>query len=118
MTSNNSENPDFTVTPSTKPKTQGFVAGISNFHKLVVTVLRSYYKKLPPKNILYRNVIRFGKTTFLRDLVSRLIQGELYNYCQEPSNKLTQIFSEVLDYYAPVKQKVVRCNQVPFMTKY
>ena len=28
-----------------------------------------------------------------------------------------QIFSEVLDYHAPVKQKVIRCNQAPFMTK-
>ena len=49
---------------------------ISDFHKLV-TVLRSYYKKLPPKNISYRNVKRFEKATFLRDLDSRLIQGEV-----------------------------------------
>ena len=28
-----------------------------------------------------------------------------------------QIFSEVLDYHAPVKQKVITCNQAPFMTK-
>ena len=59
----------------------------------------------------------FEKTTFLRVLDSRLIQNELYNNCQEPYNKLTQIFSEVLDYHAPVKQKVVRGNQAPFMTK-
>ena len=37
--------------PRSFHKTQGFVTGISDFHKLVVTVLRSYYKKLPPKNI-------------------------------------------------------------------
>ena len=103
--------------PRSFHKTQGFVTGISDFHKLVVTVLRSYYKKLPPKNILCRNVKRFEKITFLRDLNSSLIQGELYNNCQEPYNKLTQIFSEVLDYHAPVKQKVVRGNQAPFMTK-
>ena len=44
---------------------------------------------------------------------SRLIQGELYNHCQEPCNS----FSEVLDYHAPVKQKVVRGNQAPLITK-
>ena len=98
-------------------KTQGFVAGISDFQKLVVTVLSSYYKKLPLKNILYRNVKRFEKTTSLRDLDSRLIQGELYDNCQEPYNKLTQIFSEVLDYHAPAKQEVVRGNQATFLTK-
>ena len=42
--------------PGSFNKTQGFVTGISRFHKLVVTVLRSYYKELPRKNILYRNV--------------------------------------------------------------
>ena len=73
-------------------KTQGFVTCISNFHKLVLSVLRSYYKKLPPKNILYRNVKRFEKPTFFRDLDSTLVQGELYNNCQEPYKKLTQIF--------------------------
>ena len=103
--------------PRSFHKTQGFARRISDFHKVAVTVLRSYFKKLPPKNILYRNVERFEKLTFLRDLDSRLTQGELYNNCQEPYNKLTPIFSEVLNYHAPVKQKVVRCNQDPFMTK-
>ena len=37
--------------PRSFHKTQGFITGISDFHKLIVTVLRSYYKKLPPKNI-------------------------------------------------------------------
>ena len=37
-------------------KTQGFVTDVSDFHKLVVTVLSSYYKKLPRKNNLNRNV--------------------------------------------------------------
>ena len=102
--------------PTSFHKTQGFVTGISDFHKSVVTVLRSYYKKLPPKNVLHRNVKRSEKTTFLRDLDSRLIQGGPYNNSQEPYNKLTQIFSEVLAYHAPVV-RVVRCNQAPFMTK-
>ena len=62
--------------------------GVSDFHKLTATVLRSYYKKLPPNNILYRNVKTFEKTVFLRDLDSMLIQGGLYNKCQEPYNKV------------------------------
>ena len=40
--------------PRSFQKTQGFITGISDFHKLVVAVLRSYYKKLPAKNILYK----------------------------------------------------------------
>ena len=46
---------------------------------------------------------RFEKETFLPDLGSRLIDSELYNSCQEPYNKLTQIFPELLDYHAPIR---------------
>ena len=104
--------------PRSFHKKQGFVTGINDFHKLVVNLLRSYYKKLSPKNILYRNVKRFEKTTFLRDLDSRLIQGELCNIFQEPYNKLTQKFSEVIDYHAPVKQNILRVNQAPFLKRF
>ena len=72
-----------TKKPRSFHKMQGFVTGTNDFHKLIVTVLRSYYEKLPPKNIL----------------------------------KLTQIFSEGLDFHAPVKQKVERGYQASLMTK-
>ena len=105
--------------PRSFKKTQGFVTGLSDFHKLVVTVLRSFYKKLSPKSISYRNNKTFDKNYFLRDLDRRLIRGELYTLqlCEEPYNKLTQIFTEVLDSHAPLKQKTIRRNQAPFMTR-
>ena len=104
--------------PRSFHKAQRFVTSISDFHKLVATVLRYCYKKLPSKNILYRNVKRFEKSTLLRDLGSWLIQGELYNTCQGSYNNLMQIFSEVLDYHAPVKQKAVRGNQTTFKKRF
>ena len=67
-----------------------FVTSIRDFHKLLVTVLRSYYKKLLRKNILYRITKSFEKTTFPRDLYSRLIQCELYINFQEPDKKLSK----------------------------
>ena len=48
---------------------------------------------------------------------SRLIQGDVYNNCGKPYNKLTQLFPELLDYHAPVKRKAVRGNQAPFITR-
>ena len=53
--------------PRSFHKIQGFVTGIGNFHKLVGTMLKSYYNKLPLKNILQRNVKMLEKTTFIRD---------------------------------------------------
>ena len=48
---------------------------------------------------------------------SRLIQGEVYKNCEDPYTKLSEIFSEVLNYHAPLKQKSVRGNHVPYTTR-
>ena len=48
---------------------------------------------------------------------SRLLQGELYRNCDEPYKKLTEIFNDILNHHAPLKQKQVRGNHAPFMTK-
>ena len=48
---------------------------------------------------------------------SRLVQVELCSNCEEPYEKLTQISSEVLDFHASVKQKVVRGNQTLLIAK-
>ena len=48
---------------------------------------------------------------------SRILQGELYRNCDEPYKKLTEIFNDILNHHAPLKQKQVRGNHAPFMTK-
>lgn len=65
-------------------KTQGFVTGITNFHKLDVTILKSYSKKHPLNNISYRKNKVSDKTYFHRDLGNRFIPGKLYNNCVDP----------------------------------
>ena len=51
--------------PRSFHKIQGFVTGIRNFYKLVATMLKSYYNKLPLKKVLQRNVKMLQKTTFI-----------------------------------------------------
>ena len=92
------------------------VVGLSDF-RLVLTVLRSSFKKLPPKEITYRSYKNFTQKHFLRDLDRRLIQGEIYKNCNDPYKKLTEIFFEVLDKHAPLKKKKVRGNNAVFMSK-
>ena len=48
---------------------------------------------------------------------SRLLRGELYRNCDEPYKKLSEIFNDILNHHAPLKQKQVRGNHAPFMTK-
>ena len=84
------------IIPTNKPrsfhKTQGFFTGISDFHKLFRIVLRSYYKKLPPNNILCRAFKRFAKTTFLRDLHSSLIEVSSITIAENLVRKNTNVF--------------------------
>ena len=47
----------------------------------------------------------------------QLLQGELYKNCDEPYKKLTEIFNDILNHHAPLKQKQLRGNHAPFMTK-
>ena len=98
-------------------KSHSFVTGLSDCHKLIVSILRTSFQKLPPKFVIYRNQKNFHESNFLRELDSRLIQGELYKNCEDPYTKLSEIFSKVLNYHAPLNQKSVRGNHAPFMTR-
>ena len=41
---------------------------ISDFHKLILTVIKSQYTKLKPKVICYRNLKNFDSNKFIYDL--------------------------------------------------
>ena len=103
--------------PKSFYKSHSFVTGLSDCHKLIENILRTSFQKFPPKFVIYRNQKNFHESNFLRDLDSRLIQGELYKNCEDPYTKMSEIFSEVLNYHAPLKQKSVRGNHAPFMTR-
>ena len=103
--------------PKSFYKSHSFVTGLIGCHKVIVNILRTLFQKLPPKFVIYRNQKNFHESNFFLDLNSRLIQGELYKNCEDPYNKMSEIFSEVLNYHASLKQKSVRDNQAPFMTR-
>ena len=90
--------------------------GISDFHRLVYTVLKSTFIKLPPKEILYRNFKHFSETDFLTELSNKL--------CSFPREMIVCnydffefVFSSVLDKHAPWKKKFIRGNEKPHMNK-
>ena len=77
--SNKSTLIDLTLTnkPKSFYKPHSFVTGLSHCHKLIVSIRRTSFQKLPPKFVIYRNQKNY-ESNFFRDLNSRLIQGELY----------------------------------------
>ena len=92
---------DLMLTNKSFYKSHSFVAGFSDCHKLIVSILRTSFPKLPPKFVIYRNQQNFHESNFLRDLDSRLTQGEVYKNCDDPYNKMSEVFSGVLNYHAP-----------------
>ena len=84
--------------------------GLSDFHKLTITVLKTSFRKMPPKIIKYRDYKNFSPTNFHQELCTI----NLYN----TSNDCFVLnVIEILDRHAPLKQKYVRANDSPFMTK-
>ena len=86
--------------------------GISDHYKLILSLFRSYFTRIPPKTIKYRNYKNFNETVFLHDLDQELLKGNNETY-----STFTKVFRLLLDKHAPLKVKKVRGNQGPFMTK-
>ena len=102
--------------PNAFQKTVTTETGLSDCHKLVSTVFRSTFIKLPPKTVRYRSYKTYDKQNFLHELDQKLIQGDIYK-TDDLYSKLTEIMSEVLEKHAPLKTKTIRGNQAPFMNK-
>ena len=100
--------------PRTFQCTTTIETGISGFHKLVVTVLKTFYKKQRPKIIHYRNCKNFENDNFREDLKKELLKFDITN---APLSKFNDIVLSVLDKHAPKKLKYMRSNNCNFMTK-
>ena len=86
--------------------------GLSDFHKMIITVMKTTFPKAKPKIVFYRDYKKFEEAKFRNDL--RL---ELQNKSVENYENFEQIFLNVLDKHAPSKKKILRANHKPYMTK-
>ena len=87
--------------------------GLSDFHKIFVTYLRSHLNKLEPKIIHYKDWKNFSNVAFRSEFV--IENGNLQNY-----NDLDSFLAkckDVLNRTVPIKQKHVRANNSPFIKK-
>ena len=88
----------------------------SDCHKMIVSLFRVFFKRLPAKVIEYRNYKTFDHSKFLRNLDQELIKSNSYNDEQQ-YDIFISIFRKVIDKHAPLKMKKLRGNQAKFMTK-
>ena len=80
-----------------------FETSLSDFHKLTLTVLKSFHAKHKPEIIQYRNFNNFDDVSFRADILQKY---------------LFKMFTmEILRNLSAFPRKNLRCNQSPFMKK-
>ena len=86
--------------------------GLSDFHKMVVTVMKTTFPKAQPKIVYYRDYKNFDLAKFRSDLRLELSKEDTPSYFH-----FEVTFLRILENHAPMKQKVLRANDKPYMTK-
>ena len=89
-----------------------FEVGISDHHSLIVTALRSQLVKGNAKTKLYRDYNSFDIKLFKEDLDKNLKSNNTVNF-----SDFQNTFTTVLHKHAPIKKKILRFNNNPFMSK-
>ena len=89
-------------------------SGISDFHKLVVSLLKSYFKKEDPKFIIHRDYKYFDNKMFSNELENELskIRSLTLNY-----DIFKNVCMDVINKDAPLKRKYIRANHAECMDK-
>ena len=101
-----------TDSPNSFQHTTTIPIGLSDFHKMAVTVLKTAFPKAPPKVITYRDYKNFIIEDFRKELRVKIRETPEINY-----NSFEKNFLYVLERHAPTKKKTVRQNNKPYMTK-
>ena len=83
--------------------------GLSDHHKMVVTVVKSYFKKAAPHIIKYRDYKRFDVQLFRNELGESLAE---ISESEIDYDVFENIFLKQINKYAPMKEKRVRANKI------
>ena len=81
---------------------------------MIVTVLKSGYRKKGPKIITYRNYAKFCAEDFRKDLCDQ-ISSELRD--DEDYGAFHTVVINTLNKYTPLKKKHLHADDGPFMKK-
>ena len=87
-----------------------FETGLSDFHLLAVTEFKMGFQKLKPQVITYHNYKNFNNDRFQGDI-------KTCGFDTKDINSFKETILSVFNKYAPIKEKYIRANEAPFMTK-
>ena len=98
--------------PGSFQHTNVFETSISDHLKLVTTVMKTTFTKASPKYVHYCNYKNFNEQDFSLELRGRLEVNVVDANYETFYNVL-----KVLNKHVPIKTKVIRGNQAPYITK-
>ena len=84
--------------------------GLSDFHKMSLTVMKVFYNKQKPKIIQYRKYKGFSNEAFMHELESALAR-----FSQISFGTFKSTVDYILQKHAPIKKRYVRANQASFV---
>ena len=90
--------------------------GLSDFHKMTLTVMKTTFEKLKPRVCYFRNWNEFCNEKFRAQLLTKLSMENINN-SSNGINKFLEICVNTLDIFAPRKKKYLRGNNMPFINK-
>ena len=90
--------------------------GLSDFHKMTLTVMKVFYKKQNAIIIIYRSYKNFSNEVFMADFQNRISQVTSENNDLK-FDIFKAVLNQVIQKHAPIKQRYVRANQAPFINK-
>ena len=88
-------------------------AGISDFHRLVLTVLKINFSKNNPKEIICYRDYKNSDSFFFNDVVKNVLDLDKINSYVI----FEELFLKVLDKHVQVKKKPVRANLAKYISK-
>ena len=103
--------------PKSFQTTSVIETGLSDFHRMTVSVLKMRFRKLPPRIISYRDFSNYHNANFINSLTEILFEGENTESFVKDPDCFYKVCTEVLNQHAPRKKKYVRRNNKRFMNK-
>ena len=94
--------------------TQVIETGLSDFHKINLTVLKICFTKQKNETIFYMNYTKFDNFKFKEALNRKLMKHDLNNTEYE---NFHEIMLSIFNVHAPLKKKHLRANHASFVTK-
>ena len=118
FTRNNKSTIDLLLTnnPMSFQVTNTTETGLSDCHKLISSFMKSYISRLKPKTTFYRNNKNFDEEKSVKN-----DKAADFSFSNNDPNEnylvLSDNFSKLVDRHTPLKMKIQRGNNAPFISK-